>query len=153
MSTKPIRERVEVVIKKPSGKILVTINLGDKDPIWYGFPGGGIEPGQSLQEAAIAESGEEVHCLVEMTEVFYESVTSSYVASENKKHREQQFAGARTRYVLANLLTENVKWHTSDGDETNYTWMSIKDAHELFVRASATQESAVAALKAIEQLL
>lgn len=153
MISKPIRERVEVLVRKPTGELLITVNVGDTDPIWYGFPGGGIEPGQSLQEAAIAETGEEVRCTIEPTEVIYEFTTRGYVASAGKKHREEQYAGARTRFVLANLVEEDVVWHTSDDDETEYQWMSVADAHALFVRASATQKSAVERIKVVEQLL
>lgn len=126
---KTYRKRVEIIIQK-QGNVLVTIN---KEPThtWYGFPGGGIESDQTLEQAAEAEALEEVKVKIDQIKVVHSLQVDGYKARASRPeiaHRESQFKGTITTYVTANCVKERVVTQASDGDEVEYVWMTPSQA-------------------------
>lgn len=133
---KPMRPRVEVIIINPSNqKVLITINAGDRNPVWYGFPGGGVEENQTRDQAVVAEAREEVQCVVRPGRVVAMHVEQGYKSSAAKRYREKMYSGSITEYVLADLVKEHCPADTSDGDETKYQWFTLHEAISLLNRA------------------
>jgi len=100
----PYRKRVEVVIIKDYEVLICTHHKHGRT--WQCLPGGGIDNGESIEEAAIKECLEEVGILV--SEVIIPaglSIQYDYNEEEllkGKKHnRELEFKGSDTRIVIA----------------------------------------------------
>ncbi len=95
---KTIRERAEMLIitKTPTGKKILLVTNGKG---LYAFPGGGIKPGESPEEAAIREALEEAGACVKAVndpKLVYNriGVNTSY------RRNGKQYAGSCTHFFI-----------------------------------------------------
>lgn len=75
------RIRVGVVLLDDSNKIIVVRMHRENSSDIYVLPGGGVENGEGLFEAAIRETKEETHLNIEITKILY--LKSLYTSTEN----------------------------------------------------------------------
>jgi len=125
------RDRVEVIIFN-NNKILQTIipsykgiNTGD----YYGFPGGGIEPGDSQIKTVKKETLEEVGVLVTNIKKIsgippFRYERNDYKWMNNKKR--SGYGGTSTHYFTADLVEEGIE----PNEGLAYEWVSIDTAKD-----------------------
>jgi len=90
-----IRPRVEVIVKDKLGRILLGEALGDYGK-FFTLPGGGIEEGETLLEAAKRETQEETGKNVG-------NLKKIPVKPTNLLHPQDPSRGSSTQYVLAEI--------------------------------------------------
>lgn len=128
---KPLRRRAEIMIWR-NGKVLVTSNTR-YGRHWYGLPGGGIDEGEDGAEAAAREALEEVGIAVKNVQF-----TGEINIGENppgmKGPRARMYGGSYTMLYKADYLSHDRSLYGSEGDAAHYFWMTVKEAHEAFLR-------------------
>lgn len=128
---KPLRYRAEIMIWR-QGKVLVTYNT--RGPYcWYGLPGGGIEEGESVVEAAVREALEEVGIAVRNVlptgEVHIGSNPPGMWGA-----RARIYGGTHTTLVKGEYVGPDHSLYGREGDVANYLWMTPQEAHQVFLR-------------------
>ena len=129
MSKLPVRVNVEVIITKEKKVCLCKfIDLSDKTNFWYGFPGGGVEEGDSLEETAVKECLEEVGLLVKNVQDL--KVTKLHPALFNKVERNAKYSGLLKHIFTAEYDNVDKSILGADGDAVKYEWVSVQEAME-----------------------
>lgn len=132
------RQRTEVLIIKDK-KILVTIipKWANISKDYFGFPGGGLEPGETYIDAIKRECLEEVGIQIKnirkinvKPKIFLWN--KDYKKRFNETHRfgsrVQQFNGTQTIYFLADYQNTNMSLYGTDDDQLKYEFISIDEA-------------------------
>lgn len=118
------RQRAELIIHH-EGKVLVTYNQKG-DNLWRGFPGGGIDKGETPEEAAVREALEEAGVIV--TNVKHTGVIATKRGIQSKTEDRSEFAGSQTHFVVATFSGINTIKYGSEGDAVKWDWMYPVDA-------------------------
>lgn len=127
-SSLPYRERAEVLIHH-KGNVLITTNHRDDGSIWHGLPGGGIEEGNTPEEAATREALEEVGVAVKNIRHSGEiGVKEGYSARTSKAHRAQMYRGSKTHLIEADYDGRNLEHYGHEDDTAEFTWMTPEEA-------------------------
>ena len=126
---KPLRYRAEIMIWR-DGKVLVTSGQHGAYE-WYGLPGGGIDEGESPEEAARREALEEVGVAVRNTRLTGEvhigpNPPGLYGA------RARMYGGVHTTLVRGDFERIDRSLLGIEGDAVQYLWMTPAEAHKVF---------------------
>ena len=128
MDNRTYRKCVRVAVFN-GDKVLLTIK-----PVGYGFPGGGVESGETLKEAAIKECLEEVgisiHNVVELGLV----TTCDFEYSQ--PDRAKLYKGSEDNWCYAEYKKLDESEHNTEGDAAPVIWESIDVAISLLERTS-----------------
>jgi 8-oxo-dGTP pyrophosphatase MutT (NUDIX family) len=118
------RQRAELIVEH-NGMFLVTYNQkGDES--WRGFPGGGIDPGETPEQAAVREALEEAG--VTVTNVRHSGIIATKRGIRSKTESRSEFAGSQTHFVEATFSGINTTRFGSEGDAVKWDWMYPRDA-------------------------
>lgn len=148
---KGYRKAVRLIIEKDS-KILIGWRYKEdgKTLDYYLFPGGGIEDGESVEEAAIKEAKEEVGILVDNVRALGYEV--KYDKDFDKPERAAKYRGSHDIWVAASYIEQDSELHGSEGDSFKFNWMTVSEAIAAFLSTREDKGSLgkIAALKAYQ---
>lgn len=124
------RKRVEILIFNKEGKVLLgKVPESHGKPGFYTFAGGGIEKGQTAEDAVKAEALEELGVAFKRIVNTGRQYTSfGYTASDKHKGREKQFAGSITYMFFAEFNNIDESIYGSEGDRLDRVWASYDEA-------------------------
>lgn len=128
MSIKPIPAVLSVVVRQ--GRTLLVRRANEPDSGLWGFPGGHIEPGETLASAAVRELREETGVIAEFKEVLTALDAVSFQETELQFH-----------FVLVAVACEWIEGQGSPADDALETgWFTLTDIEALGHAASADVE-------------
>ena len=139
------RERAEILIRHPSGKILVT-NHSKYGNTWIGLPGGGIDSGETPEQAAQREALEEVG--VKVINAKHSGIKES-ITPNNPKYPNQ--LKAITHVIFADYDGEDASLHGSEGDAVPFSWVSPEEALKQFEKGA--EKAGMHRVKAVRKLM
>lgn len=119
----PIRHRVEVLIYHKGLQKILLAQWKTPDSLTYVFPGGGIEEGETLEQAAIKEALEEVGVKIAQVKEIHRGPIKPLHQSElatQVMHR-----GEQTIYVGAHYVDRDYSKHNCEGDAMEFTWEPV----------------------------
>jgi 8-oxo-dGTP pyrophosphatase MutT (NUDIX family) len=124
-------ERVEVIIFKDN---LIGI-VFDKNPnritqTFYSFPGGHIDPGDSIENTARKECLEEVG--IRLTGIQVLNYHHIYPKVTHLTEDQNQFSGVKTYVALAKYAGVDNSLYNSEGDGMKIEWVSMAEAIRRF---------------------
>lgn len=125
----PVRKRVELLVYKHTDagdvKILITRYGKTTNRI---FPGGGIDRGESVEQAARREAKEEVGVSVDrIVPVGLSPINSAWSikAVAKAKTRGRHYKGDRTYYRSAAYRGRDMSLYGEDGDQSKPEWVEV----------------------------
>lgn len=125
MNGKPLRYRAEIMIWR-DGKVLIT-NGKHGTYVWHGLPGGGIDEGETPEQAAAREALEEVGVAVKNVQQ-----TGEVYIGPNPPGlygaRARMYGGVHTTLLKADFDKFDQRLLGVEGDAATFTWMTPKDA-------------------------
>ena len=125
MSSKPYRVKIEVIVKKGNKVMLCNFRNGK----WFGFPGGGVEEGDSYEETAKKECLEEVGVVIYKVRAL-ELDKKFPVNADMKDNRAEKYAGTHKHFYVADFLgIDDSDLGGEDGEIVPYEWVSIDEAY------------------------
>lgn len=120
---KDIRKRVEVIIYNPDlKKILVAIWKREDGKEFCCFPGGGIEEGESIKQAAVKECLEEVGIRIKEDQVNPIMIAPISPFDATKAPEQVHYAGDQTMIVRGVYACHDAGKHGCEGDAMPFTW-------------------------------
>lgn len=124
-------ERVEVIIFK--GNLIGIVH--DKNPnritqTFYSFPGGHIDPGDSIENTARKECLEEVGIRLSQIQVI--KYNHIYPQVKNLTDEQNGFSGVKTFIALARYMGEDMSLYNSEGDGMEIEWVTMAEAIRCF---------------------
>lgn len=128
MSETDLRHKVEVLIYNDEKKFCIAHPLPEKN--FYTIPGGGIDKGETLFEAAKRESMEEVGIeIFRLDDLNFSRIfVSKTVPTIAKK---EGFRGGKSHYVLAKFKKMNKSILGADNDQREWSWYTLTEAKKL----------------------
>ena len=130
MDTRIYREAVRVIIVK-GDQVLLGREAYDENPKGkfncFDFPGGGIEEGQTAEEAAIRECLEEVGIRIANPRPLG---LEFYCDIEFRGEWGQKYKGNLDIWYVAEYHSQDSRLHNSEGDLMPYEWVSVEIAIE-----------------------
>lgn len=122
---RPLRARAEVMIWR-DGKVLIT-NGRSGIHTWHGLPGGGIDEGETPEEAAAREALEEVGIAVRNAKLTGETAVQPNPPGLYGA-RARMYGGAFTVLVKADFSKIDRSLLGIEGDAAPFTWMTPQEA-------------------------
>ncbi len=123
---KTIRNRVEVLIWHKELKAFLIAKWEKPDGVQYVFPGGGVESGESVEQAAIKEALEEVGVRIKDVSKIHEGPIKPIPLEDTSS--QVLFIGDVTIYVFARYSDRDYSKHNCEGDAMEFDWMSPLEA-------------------------
>lgn len=144
----PVRVKVDIIITK--GKEICLCKFHDSQDhsrTWYGFPGGGVDGDDTLEETARKECLEEVGILVRDIRKLNSTMLLPFVT--NKPERKGKYS-----YVIKHMFTAKFdrldkSLYGKDGDAVEYEWVSLEEANNQMVVNGPWGEQGISALKVL----
>ena len=131
MDNRVYREAVRVIVVKDGKYVLLGREAYDENPKGkfncFDFPGGGIEEGQTAEEAAIRECLEEVGVLIKNPRPLG---LEFYCDIKFRGEWGQKYRGNLDRWYIADYHADEKSLHGSEGDRMPYEWVTIQIAEE-----------------------
>jgi 8-oxo-dGTP pyrophosphatase MutT (NUDIX family) len=116
--------RPATVTIKDGKVLLVESKYGENE--FYLFPGGGMEFGETIEEAAIRETLEETGLKVKINKLLH---LNEYIYKDDWNKR------SITAFFLAEPIEENLNQLTDDGGKIKkIVWVDLKDLSDLDVK-------------------
>ena len=124
------RPAVRVIVERGDKILLGKRHIGPNKKLIYLFPGGGIEKGESLEEAAIKEVKEEVGIAVDnVRPIGHESI---YDKVHEKPERAKLYRGSHDIWVCAKYDGKDTSELDSQGDSFPYLWLTLPETIKVF---------------------
>jgi 8-oxo-dGTP pyrophosphatase MutT (NUDIX family) len=120
----PLRPVARVLILKNNHVLLGEVRKTGK-LCCYNFPGGGVEPGDSMEETISKETLEEVG--VRVTNILPLNISLAAEHPMGKK-REHLYRGTDNHYFVADFVGYDTSKLNSEGDAMRFTWETPADA-------------------------
>jgi 8-oxo-dGTP diphosphatase len=122
----PVRQAVRALIVDSSSRVLLfRADLPDRPPWWYA-PGGGVEAGETDEQALVREVAEETGLVVDITSLPPPAWTRDYIfrwKGKDERHLE--------RFFLIRIGEHAVDISGLDADEAavvrEYRWWTLDD--------------------------
>lgn len=118
---KPPRVSVKAVVFRDD--TVLVIKLLDADGVFFEFPGGGQERGETLHEALVREVKEETGFDVEPLDLFfvrdYIGANHEFAATSSHVHQTELYFHARLRNDVASVP------HVLDTDQIGVEWLPL----------------------------
>jgi putative (di)nucleoside polyphosphate hydrolase len=129
-ATDEYRPRVEIAVCKPDGSFYCG-KWGDTGG--YALPGGGIDPGETPEDAALRELREEAGIEATNARLLPVTTKKDWTPEERKQNaaRGRNFKGSRTVYVLADYVKDGDKSNLDKWGAKEKAWRSLTDAEAL----------------------
>ncbi len=118
------RQRAELIVLH-NGRVLVTINQKGENN-WRGFPGGGIDEGETPEEAAVREALEEAG--VTVTNIKHTGIIATKRGIQSKVKDRSNYAGSQTHFVVATFSGINTSQYNTEGDAVKWEWLTMQEA-------------------------
>lgn len=128
--TRGYRRAVRVIVER-EGKILLGKRHFEKDnKTIFLFPGGGIDEGETVEQAAIKEAKEEVGLAVDnVRQIGYEN---KYDKVHDKPERAKLYRGSHDIWVCATYNGKDTSELGSQGDAFKYAWMDLEAVIQVY---------------------
>lgn len=128
--TKGYRHAVRVIVEK-EGSILLGSHCNKKGTrLMYLFPGGGVDEGESLEQAAVKEVKEEVGLAIKnIRPIGHETY---YDKKFDKPSRAKLYKGSHDVWLCAKYSSKDTSQLGVKGDSFNYEWMHVEEVVNIF---------------------
>lgn len=120
-----LRQKVEVIIIR-DGKVCLC-PPSSKRRYWT-VPGGGIDAGETMTDAAVRESLEEVGILIKNVR----SLDFSKVFMNITRATQEGYDGGESHFVIADWSREDMSLYDQAGDGRKYVWCTLDQARRSF---------------------
>lgn len=126
MDNRTYRSCVRVLVVNDGKVLIATKTAKDNGVTYFEFPGGGIEEGETIEEAAIKECLEEVGVLI--NNVCDIGVEQTYDINYLKPERAKMYKGAHDVYVSADYIRKDGSKFDLEDDGMKWEWKTIDTA-------------------------
>lgn len=148
----PYREKVEVFVACPGGRILCQ----DRES-YLMFPGGGVDPGESKARTArreiAEETGAKVSELRHVTTVDWDWFPEWAAGSDTRKARYAQFRGERVHFYTARLAPGKEQYTGSEDSWKGRKTMPIEKALRLQKKYAAADHVNTRPYRVVQELV
>lgn len=146
------RKCVRIIIRKDRLVLLGERHYHDGTLMFYEFPGGGIEIGDSLEDTVKKESLEEVGIVVRGVKSL--GLHFKYDITYTNPSRSKKYRGGEDVWYVADYVTQDHSVHGKEGDALPYRWVDVDLAIDLIRKGpmSKYNEARIAALSKVKDL-
>lgn len=150
--TRTYRKCVRIIIRKGDKVLLGERRYDDGTMMYYEFPGGGIEKGDSLEDTVIKEAMEEVGAVV--TNVSSLDLHYCYDISYTNPSRAKKYRGGEDVWYVCDFVREDHSVHGKEGDALPHIWVDVSEAIDMVRKGPASKynEARLAALEKVKKL-
>lgn len=128
MSETDLRHKVEVIIYNDEKKFCIAHPTPEKN--FYTIPGGGIDKGETLFEAAKREAMEEVG--IEIYRIDDLNFSRIFVSKDVPQGAKKEgLRGGKSHYVLAKFKKMNKSILGADKDQRDWGWYTLAEARKI----------------------
>ena len=149
MDNRTYRSCVRVLVVNNNKVLLATKTARDSGITYFEFPGGGIEEGETVQEAAVKECLEEVGVMVNNVRDL--GVEQTYEINYIKPERAKLYRGAHDTYVIADFHRKDGSKFDLEDDGMKWQWKTIDEAIRCFKTGPDSQFTPTS-IEALERL-
>ena len=97
--------------------------------VYYEFPGGGVEEGDTFEDTVVKECLEEVGILVNNVRSL--GVQNQYEVDYPKPERAKLYRGGQDNYFTCDYVKQDKRLYNADNDTLPYIWVTINKAIKL----------------------
>lgn len=137
-----LRQKVEVVVMRDS-KICLCPPTSRRR--YWTIPGGGIDEGESMIDAAIRESLEEVGIRIKNVQ----PLNFSKVFMNTSRAAQEGYAGGESHFYVADWDREDKSLFDTAGDGRTYKWCTLDEARRNFGTDAFSEARLEAIYKAV----
>ena len=145
----PLRLTVRVVIKR-GDKVCLCMKYKNGAVVDYNVPGGGVEDGETMEQAVIKEALEEVGVRVHNVKAMGLRLPKHHLMG--KPERNAIWSGTDTHYFEADFLRVDTSKLGDDGDALPFSWVTAQEAIDL-VKTGPYSEFNAMKVEALEMVL
>lgn len=149
MDNRKYRSCVRVLVIDDNKILLATNTAKDSGITYFEFPGGGIEEGETVEEAAVKECLEEVGILVNNIRDL--GIEQTYEIKYIKPERAKLYRGAHDTYVTADFSRIDESKFNIETDGMKWEWKTIDEAMHCF-KTGPDSQFVSTSVKALERL-
>lgn len=146
------RKCVRIIIRKGDQVLLGERFYHDGSLMFYEFPGGGIEKGDSVEDTVKKESLEEVGIIVDNVKSL--DLHFSYDISYTNPSRAKKYRGGEDVWYVADYVGQDHSEHGKEGDALPHRWVNIDHAIKLIMKGplSKYNEARLTALRKVKTI-
>ena len=146
------RDCVRIIIRKGNLVLLGERLYSDNTLMYYEFPGGGIEEGDSVEDTVKKEAMEEVGVVVDNVRSL--DLHFVYDISYTNPVRAKKYRGGEDVWYVADYVKHDHSVHGKEGDALPHVWVDINKAIDLIRKGPASKynEARLAALEKVKKL-
>lgn len=128
MDKRGYRRCVRVIIQK-GDKVLICKKFMRGEWVGYEFPGGGIEPGESIKATVVKECLEEVGILVKNVQAL--GIEFTYELDYPNPERAKLYRGGIDLWQRCVYVRDDKHLFNTEGDGVSSTWVTLNEAVKL----------------------
>lgn len=150
--TRPYRSCVRIIIRKGNLVLLGERFYNDNTLMYYEFPGGGIEEGDSIEDTVKKESMEEVGVVVDNVKSL--DLHFIYDIGYTNPTRAKKYRGGEDVWYVADYVRDDHSVHGKEGDALPHIWVDVSKAIGMIKKGPASKynEARLAALTKVKKL-